>query len=170
MEKQTCTECGQKFGIGEWLCPTGERHQLEKKRYYMDDAPTDPGPYTSAGPEGRALHYGLRDSQTTIANLTPEKRSTDAAGNQQFHPGRNVVFHRGIYETADAEEQYYLDRREKNGGCCTEERWRQVYLSDTQRLEIDKMQLAADRQRLENDKNELLAKVKQSKEPAGARA
>lgn len=151
----TCTNCGEEVRAPNFQCPTGEQHIVEPKKYYMDDAPTDPGgrePGTF-----RPLGIPLRDSQTIICNLIPERK--EMHGNDIHRiPGRNVTFKRGLYETADPEEQYYLDKR-IGKGLCNRERWEQVYLTPEQRMQMDHMKLEADNKRLEQERNELLAQV-----------
>ncbi len=158
-----CTNCGKEVESPNFTCPTGEQHIVQPKRYYMDDAPVDPGPYVP-GPGGAYVSAGmhLRDSQTTICNLVPSQR--ERVGHEVIErPGRNVVFRRGIYETTDPEEQYYLDKRVKEGrGLCSEARWEEVYLTEQQKIDIQRQKLNADMRRLEHERNDLLAQVKKS--------
>jgi len=151
-----CLSCEQEFNPikGEFTCPTGDAHQLEAKTYYMDDAPSDPGPYIN----GVATGGNRRDSQCMISNLVPEREYLQGT-ERRIMPGKNVVFVRGVYTTSDAQEQFYLDRRQaqRKSGLCSKERWQEVYLTDSQKVEIGRMQLEADRNRLEAERNELLA-------------
>lgn len=150
--------------MGEFYCPTGEWHTVNKKLYYMDDACSDPGPYDS---KGQPTFGNMKHSQTLICNLIPEKRYMK--GNEQvIEPGVNVLFVRGMYETDIAAQQYYLDARK---GLCDKKRWEEVYLSPTDKLQIERMNLQADRERLEQERNDLLVMVqKQNKSKVGATA
>lgn len=158
MEKTvlTCLTCEQEFNPnkGEFHCVTGDSHQLPAKTYYMDDAPSDPGPYIN----GQATGGNRRDSRCVISNLVPEREYLQGT-ERRVMPGRNVEFIRGIYSTSDAQEQFYLDRRlaTRRSGLCTKERWQEVYLTDNQKIGIAKMELEAGQRRLEIERNELLA-------------
>jgi len=160
-----CLRCEQEFNPrkAEFYCLTGEPHELPLKTYYMDDAPTDPGPYIN----GVATGDNRKHSRTLISNLVPEKIYVQGT-ERHVTPGRNVEFIRGVYSTTDAEEQFYLDRRMalKQGGLCTKERWEEVYLTDNQKNELRKMDLDARERRLEIDRNELLAMKKRETGPS----
>lgn len=162
---KTCLACDAQFSPrkGEFYCPTGEPHRLAPKTYYMDDAPTDPGPFEN----GVATGDNRRHSRCIVSNLVPEKHYIQ--GTERKHvPGRDVIFIRGTYTTEDAEEQYWLDRKP---GLCTKARWEEVYLTDHQKIELQRMEIAAARNRLEIERNELLAMAKNqnsgSKQAAG---
>ena len=149
-----CTECGKIFGVGEWLCLDGQtNHKVEEKLYLLADAPSDPGHPAAGGMDSK------RDGRTRICNIPPDKQIV-RNGEVAMIPGGYVEFIRGRYATTDPEFQYYLDRK---GGYCTEEQWEAAWLSDNQRLAIEKMKIQAMQQRLENERNELLAQVKQQK-------
>jgi hypothetical protein len=146
-----CQECGNEFGVGDWLCNDGAtNHVVESKEYLMDDAPSDPGHAAIGGADA------LRDGRTRVCNIPPDK-TVLRNGETALIPGSYVEFVRGRFSTTNPEIQHYLN---KKGGFCNEARWRQVWLSQEQQFELDKMKLAADRQRLENDRNELLSQVK----------
>lgn len=156
-----CLTCGNKFDPqqAQFNCPTGQPHKLPVKIYYKDDAPSDPGPFIMS-PHGPIATGGNRKhAQTIIANLVPE-RTIIRDGQTQVVPGRSVTFIRGMYSTDLAEEQFYLDIRERDGATCDKARWEEVYLTDHQRLELQKMDLSAREQRLEQDRSDLLSKVK----------
>jgi hypothetical protein len=155
-----CLHCNKEIELGQWRCPTGERHIVNSKRYFMDDAPSDPGPYDA---KGQPTYGNMKYSQTMICNLIPEKRYM--VGNEQvIEPGHHVLFVRGLYETDKADEQYYLDQRK---GLCDQKRWEDVYLSPNQKLEIDRAKLEADRHRIESERNDLLAQVQALKAKQG---
>lgn len=161
---KTCTRCESDFNPqkAEFNCPTGQSHLLPIKVYYMDDAPADPGPWimTPHGPQ--ATGGNRKHSQTVLAGIIPEKMII-RDGQSHIQSGKNITFIRGMYSTMSAEEQFYLDIMERDGGLCTKERWEQVYLTDYQRLELDKMNLAAREQRLEQNESRLLQQVKGGK-------
>jgi hypothetical protein len=159
-----CLNCKKEFDIRTGTnptCPTGEGHLVESKTYYMDDAPSDQGPYMP-GPNGGLIPTGdnRRHAQTVLCNLIPE-RINQHGHETKIVPGRNVTFIRGMYTTSDADEQFWLDKRQGRG-LCSEERWREVYLTDNQKLQFDQMRLNADRQRLTNERNELLELARKS--------
>lgn len=146
-------ECNKEFKTGDWLCAGGVKHLVESKRYYMDDAPThtewrDGRPYINKGA-----------SQTQVLNIPPERKEREG-DDVRLIPGGTVTFIRGMFETTDPEVQFYLDRKE---GLVNEARWREVYLNDDEKMQMEKMALAAEKQRFENEKNELLEQIKRRK-------
>ncbi|HXF14700.1 MAG TPA: hypothetical protein VN517_16205 [Terriglobales bacterium] len=148
-----CTACGKKFGIGEWKCADEiSNHVVEEKTYRSADAPSDPGHPANGGMDSR------RDGQTVVCNIPPARKMGEGADVRWVGEG-SVTFIRGRFATSDPEQQYWLDK--KPGYNVTEEQWAAAWLSDGQKLEMEKMQLKAERQRLENDRNELLAQTKQ---------
>jgi len=146
LQSWKCVTCEKNFKVGDWRCAGGANHIVETKRYYMNDAPT------VADASGNVDKH----STTQILNIPPEERTTGPDGNERVVPGGNVWFVRGIYETSDPRQQYWLDLK---GGWCTKEQWEQAYLNDREKLDIQKMEVAALKQRLENERNELLAQV-----------
>ncbi len=158
---KTCIRCEAEFNPqkAEFSCPTGQPHLLPVKIYYIDDAPADPGPFimTPHGPQ--ATGGNRKHSQTIMCNIIPEKTIL-RDGQPHIQMGQNVTFVRGMFSTDVAELQFYLDIRERDGGLCNKERWEQVYLTDYQRLELEKMNLAAREQRLEQGESRLLQQVK----------
>jgi hypothetical protein len=167
MSQQTCKNCGEAIVNGRWQCATGEQHEVDAKTYYMDDAPSDPGPYVD-GPGGERIpSYGnMAHAQTIICNLVPCKLVVGVDGIQREQPGRNVTFVRGMFQTTDPEFQYWLDKR---SGLCSRERWEQVYLSPSQRLEMREHALAVESKRIETQKNDLLAMVQKQQQQKGAK-
>jgi hypothetical protein len=150
MQNFHCLECGKDFKAGDWICMGGIAHKVASKRYYMDDAPTvtswrDGRPYIDKGA-----------ARTQILNIPPEKQIREGEQTTRI-PGGSVEFVRGMFETADPEIQFYLERK---GGLCSEERWREVYLNDDEKNQIRNMDLAAREQRLVDRENELLTSVK----------
>lgn len=145
-----CLECGKEFKPGDYLCAGGVKHSVESKRYYMDDAPThtewrDGRPFINKGA-----------SQTIVLNVPPERKERDGDEVRTI-PGGSVTFVRGMFETADPEIQFYLDRK---NNLCSEARWRDVYLNDDEKINIRNLELAARESRLQERENELLASVK----------
>lgn len=154
-QKWTCTECGATFGIGEWTCKDGTlNHVVAEKTYRSMDAPTDPS----------TRNDSLKDGRTVVCNIPPPVRVMEGDSVRWVGEG-SVEFIRGRYATTDPVKQYWLDKRPEYNA--TEDQWRSMWYSDSQKLEIEKMELQAARQRLENDRNELLA---QTKKKAGVAA
>ncbi len=152
-----CLECGKKFTVGEWHCADGQTvHRVESKEYLMADAPSDPG---HPAPGSKVSVDSLRDGRTRICNIPPD-RTVLRNGEASVIPGGYVEFIRGRFSTDNPEIQYYLEKS-RGKEFCTRERWNQVWLSDGQQLEMQRMELAAERTRLENERNELLAQTKQ---------
>ena len=142
-----CLECEKEFKTPNWICATGTNHVVEKKRYYMNDAPT------VADASGRIDKH----STTQILNIPPERRTTGPDGNEKVIPGGSVWFVRGIYETDDPEKQHWLDAK---GGWCSEQEWQAAFLNMQEKMQLKELDLAAREQRLQYEKNELLASVK----------
>lgn len=144
-----CLECGKKFGVGEWMCADGtSNHRVEEKTYRCLDAPSDPSTKDAS----------LRDGRTVVCNIPPPKRVAEGSEVKLVGEG-SVEFIRGRYSSTNPEVQYWLDKRP--GYNATEEQWRSTWYSESQKLVLGQMELAAARQRLENDRNELLSQTKQ---------
>jgi hypothetical protein len=156
-----CVNCDETFRVGDWLCVDKlTNHVVERKEYLLADAPSDPGHASSGGMDS------LRDGRTIICNIPPPQKVMEGDEVKWVGEG-HVEFVRGRYSTTDPQQQYWLDRK---GGFCSQERWEQVWLSQSQQLQLKEMSLKAREQRLENDRNELLTQVqKQKKEPVAAR-
>jgi hypothetical protein len=160
LTRWTCTECKKEFGVGEWTCADGVTHHIVPPREYLrDDAPSDPGHPQSGGMDS------LRDGRTRVCNIPPD-RQVVVNGEVHLQPGGYVEFIRGRFSTTDPEVQHHLNIK---GGWCSEERWRQVWMSQAQQLRLREDELNAKERRLENERNELLSKVKDQKQPVGAR-
>ena len=142
-----CVDCEKKFKAGSFTCVTGRNHVVASKRYYMNDAPT-----VVSIVNGRPT-VNKRDSMTMIQNIPPERRVMGPDGNERVIPGGQVVFIRGMYETSDPEQQYWLDQHR---GMCNEAEWQAAYLNEDERMELERMELAAERSRLEGMRNSLL--------------
>lgn len=151
MPQQTewkCIECNKKFGVGQWTCADGvSNHVVTTKTYRSMDAPSDPS----------TRNDSLKHGRTVVCNIPPGHKEGSGADVRYVGEG-SVEFIRGRFETTNPEIQYWLDKRPEYN--CTEEQWRSTWYSDSQKLELDKLQLAADRQRLENDRNALLEQTK----------
>jgi hypothetical protein len=156
-----CKTCEKSFTVGEWICIDGHRnHIVESKEYLLADAPSDAGHPEAGGMDSK------KDGRTIICGIPPDK-TVKIAGELHTIPGGSVQFIRGRFSTTDPESQYALDIK---GGWCSEAEWRNAWLSDGQRLELDRQKLRADQQRLENDRNELLSQQKELKrQPAASR-
>lgn len=144
-----CLTCEKVFGVGEWTCADGtSNHLVEEKTYRSVDAPTDPS----------TKDMSLRNGRTVVCNIPPPRRVME--GNDAKWVGEgSVEFIRGRFATNDPEKQYWLDK--KLAYNASEKDWKAAWYSESQQLEIGRMELAAGQQRLENDRNELLAKTKQ---------
>lgn len=145
-----CVECEQDFKAPNWVCVTGGNHVVAEKRYYTADAPTVPD-WINGFPH---INYGA--ARTQVLNIPPE-RKVEEAGEIQRIPGGMIEFVRGLYATTNPEIQFYLDKKE---GLCSYERWKEVYWSDKEKMEAQRMEMEAQQHRLQQDHNELLAKVK----------
>lgn len=146
---QCIGECGREFGVGDWECTPGIKHQVAEKTYYIADAPFDP------------TGHSLRDSRTRIENIPPEKKMPDAhTGQMRILPGGYVEFARGVFTTKDAEQQFWLDQHK---AMTTRENWERVYLSAGEKAKIREInirnkEIEADRK--VKEANELLEQVK----------
>lgn len=158
-----CEICGKQVTFPDFECAMGN-HVVAPVIYYMDDAPSDPG----ARMPGTFIPIGqpLRDSQTMICNLVPPRKIMRG---HEVHeePGRNVVFKRGMYETTDPQEQFYLELR-MGKGLVDRARWEEVYLTPQQKGDLKRMELEREVKRLETERNSLLSEVqsRQKKVPA----
>ncbi len=143
-----CTECKKNFTVGQWTCADGSsNHVVEDKTYRCLDAPSDPSTKAAS----------LKDGRTVVCNIPPPRKVME--GNEAKYIGEgNVEFIRGRFSTTDPEKQYWLDK--KPGYNATEEQWRSAWYSESQQLELGKLELAAGQQRLENERNALLVNVK----------
>lgn len=151
LPRYTCTECEKEFKAGEWDCQaTGANHVVPAKRYYMADAPT-----CTEWRDGQPF-INKAAARTLVLNIPPERKVQN--GDEFIRvPGGSVEFVRGMKETSDPEVQFYLDRKE---GLCTYERWKEVYWTDAEKINEQKMELTAAQHRLQSERNELLAQVK----------
>lgn len=151
LQEFKCTECEKKFKAGDWTCVTGENHKVAPKRYYMNDAPTVPAMI------GGVMRVD-KHAATLVLNIPPETRFAGHDGVQQVIPGGSAQFIRGMYETADPEKQFWLD---KHKGMCTKAEWEAAYLNDDEKMYIERQELAAERSRLEAERNSLLEMTQQ---------
>lgn len=149
-----CLDCEKEFRAGNWTCLSGAGHKVAPKRYYMNDAPT-----VMTLVNGRAT-INKRDSQTMVMNIPPETRTTGPDGNERVIPGGQVVFVRGIYETGDPQQQFWLDQHKGIfSGDHGKALWEAAYLNEDERMQLERMELAAERARLESERNSLLEQV-----------
>jgi hypothetical protein len=119
-----CSRCGEQFGPGQWLCADGQRHQVELKTYYVST-------------EGLDVHYGP---------VTGE--------HVQNHMRKTISFSRGTFQTADPEQQEFLDAYP---GCISFEAWKEAHLTTKERDEQSKRENS----RLVQENNTLLAQVQE---------
>ena len=150
LEQFYCLNCEKNFKAGNWTCVNGMNHSVANKRYFMNDAPS-----VVSIVNGRPT-VNKRDSATQIQNIPPEKRVIGPDGNERIIPGGQVQFIRGMYETTNPEEQFWLNQHR---GMCDEKTWQDAYLNEDEKLQLERMELAAERTRLEGMKNDLLSKV-----------
>ena len=122
LKKHICTRCGEDFVTGKWFCEDGQRHQVELKTYYVKT-------------QGLTIHYGLVQGE----NVMNHRRDA-------------INFARGTFQTADPEQQEFLD---DYAGCVTADVWRDINLSEKERTEASKRE----KSRLEQQNNDLLAQV-----------
>lgn len=133
LRKFTCNLCDKSFEAGDWECPDGRRHQVASKTY-----------------------YSLAGNWRTYVS---EERVRDLGdGRKRVHPARSVQFEKGIYTTADPEDQYALDI---HPGLCSAETWKEKFIDKEERLAMKERELAAKEQRLAKQENDLLAKAKE---------
>jgi hypothetical protein len=128
-----CTRCGKDFRPPQWTCDDGYRHTVELKTYYVRT-------------QGLSVHYG------------------PVRGNQVQSKHRGVLtFVRGMYQTADPEQQEFLDQYK---GCISAEEWRDINLDPKERDVMKKKHA----ERLEKENNDLLSKIKALEEEKAALA
>ena len=118
----TCARCGEESTSGKWYCEDGARHEVELKTYYVKT-------------EGLDVHYGPVQGDGVMN-----------------HNRRVISFARGTFQTADPEQQEFLD---KYPGCVSYDVWKEAHLTAKEREE----QTKRDKVRLEEHNNELLAQV-----------
>lgn len=150
LKKFKCLECEKEFTAGQWICASGDGHKVATKRYYMSDAPT-----VVTTVDGKQV-VNKRDSGTLVMNIPPERRTTGPDGNERVLPGGTAQFIRGLYETSDPEKQFWLDQKK---GLCTESEWQNAYLNDQEKMDLERMEMAAERSRLVAERNSLLEQV-----------
>jgi hypothetical protein len=152
-----CLTCKQEVEYPEFDCKKQPgKHTVESKTYYES---------------GGAKHIAsLRDRQFYSPQhvLVPGNYAKDGEGKMYHVPGVTVTFVRGMYTTADPEEQYHLDRKGFAHGEAGLHAWREVFLTEKQHLDIQREEIAKQKAEIA-DNNLLLAKVKgEKKEVANA--
>ena len=147
LQEFKCTRCEKKFRAPEWDCADGQPHEVEEKEYYVLDAPAD--------------RRDCRNSRLTICNVIPEQKRTQ--GNDIiFIPGTNVEFIRGTFKTSSPQIQMGLDHRKGvYHGAEGKKLWEDKYFSDTEKAEMQRIEMRSEMQRMEHQKNELLAQVQE---------
>lgn len=139
-------ECGKEFGVGDWSCAPGIKHEVAPKEYYDLDAPVDP------------TGHMLRNSRHRIENIPPEISAKDDHGELRKIEGGWVEFVRGLLILNDAEKQYWL---EKAGyGKATKDEWKLRWFTKEEKQDMRAIEL----DRKEREVNALLASVKASKQ------
>lgn len=153
-----CLECEKEFRAGSWTCASGAGHKVASKRYYMNDAPT------VVTMVNNKPTVNKRDSQTMIMNIPPEGRTTGPDGNERVIPGGNVLFVRGLFETTDPVQQFWLDQHKGVfSGDHGKAIWEAAYLNEDEKLQMDRMQFEAERTRFEAERNSLLEQVQRQR-------
>lgn len=154
LTKMHCLNCDKDFKPGDWECMPGVSHEVPRKTYYMDDAPTVVQ-YDALN--NRHPYIDKKSARTLVLNIPPERK--EQSGDEFIRiPGGSVEFVRGLYETSNPEIQFYLDRK---AGLCTKERWEEVYLNDDEKLQMQQMKVRADQARIQHENNELLRKIQE---------
>lgn len=152
---QCIGECKRQFGVGEWECAPGIRHEVEPKTFYMLDAPYQ-------NPDTKYFNpKAYRDSRTVVENCPPERKEKDGLGNMSIVPGGNVTFVRGTVTVKDPEKIYWLER--SGFGKVTREQWLKVYFSPTEKQQLKEIELKNRESELERkttEVNDLLALAK----------
>ena len=132
-ETKKCTVCGNEVKYSTkpdaFACDAYEgAHKLPTKSYYH------PGGQDVQNPRERRMfgpHMILRAGR--------DKMMDD--GTRVLVPSIEVFFESGKYSTDNAEQQYYLDQKEKQGQLCDEERWNQIYLTHEQQINLKQAKL-----------------------------
>lgn len=152
---QCIGECKRAFGVGDWECAPGIRHEVEPKTFYMLDAPYQ-------NPDSKYFdHKAYGRSRTVVENCPPERKEKDSLGNMTVVPGGNVTFVRGTVEVKDPEKIYWLERT--GFGQVTREQWLKVYFSPTEKQQLKELELKNRERELERkttEVNDLLALAK----------
>lgn len=147
LAKWKCVECKKEFQAGDWECFPGQKHTVESKTYYLDDAPVD----------RRDCKYSR-----TVVHVTKERKIMNTStGEQETIKSDHVVFARGTHSTSNPEHQMFLDNYK---ACVPEARWREVYFSDVEKMAMREQKLRSDQERLQRQENEFLEREKASVE------
>ena len=164
-EFQCVGYCKKKFGVGDWECAPGLKHDVEQRTFYILDAP--------ALSEKDRMGKAFRDSRTTVLNVPPERVVKSDNGDLVRMPGGVVMFTRGMFATTDPEQIFWL---EKHGyGNISKERWIEVYFSPLEKQQLKELELhnrEREADRKVKEANDLLARVKEqlSTNPPKARS
>jgi hypothetical protein len=143
-----CTRCSKEIVNGQWECFPGEKHVVEKKEYYLADAPNDPDAVT------------FKHARTMVHNIPPQRSEKGLDGTLQIIPGGYVEFVRGYYCTEDPEVQFYLDKRNISVG---KDRWESAYFTPKEKHARKELELKQREFAISQRENEFLQKVKQEK-------
>lgn len=147
-----CTNCEEQFKAGDWHCKSGEAHVVENKTYYVTDAPAD--------------RRDCKNARLVIHNIIPEKRETSGV-DVKVIPGVHVEFIRGQYATDDPQLQMGLDKHKGVlSGPEGMKAWEQVYFSDAEKQELNRIRLKGENSRLEAENNRLLAEIQAKQKKA----
>jgi hypothetical protein len=154
--------CGKDFKVGEWECFPGERHKVELKTYYLNDAPAT---NFEKDPDGLAF----RASRTNVL-VIPEKSYKDVTGTLVIQAAIFALFVQGQYCTEDPEMQYFIDKKNISVGY---DRWFDAYHTPIQKQRIKDNQLhtqvqslaarEAELKKKEQDFNDLLTQTQKQK-------
>lgn len=154
--------CKKEFGIGDWECAPGMKHEVAPETFYILDAPV----LSEKDTMGKAF----RNSRTTVLNVPPERMVKGPDGDLVRIPGGTVLFSRGMFVTSDPEQIFWL---EKHGFReTTKERWLQVYFSPLEKQQLKEIELRNREHEVERktkEANDLLAKAKAQTTPVARR-
>jgi hypothetical protein len=144
------------YGFGPCKKKTGN-HLVESKTYYH------PGARSVADQRDRRLF-----SPHVI--LLPVYEYQAEGGKVFKTHGVDAQFSDGKFETADPEQQWYLDQKgDIISGEAGLSMWRSIYLTETQNLDISRNELAETHRQIK-ESNELLANLKAKQQGKQAQA
>jgi hypothetical protein len=150
--RATCEACGQIFAYPDFECSKKPGHHLVPLKTY----------YHLGG--GHIQNIRDRNLFTPMLNLKADRDIRDSTGTISHQDGLIITFRpRGLYETTDPEEQYFLDHKvgvaQGPEGLAA---WEKMYLTTEQQLTKAKTQLE-ETQRQIREGNALLDSVKDQK-------
>jgi hypothetical protein len=130
--KHKCTLCNKEFEAPNYECRTGTYHTVAQKTY-----------------------YSKADSMLVMWKTDKTLYDHSGGGRVVQMPGKNAKFVRGVFQTADPEEQDFFDTF---NDLCTYEEWEQARFSSEELLAKKQRELEAAKRAVE-ETNELLKKL-----------